>query len=156
MERKTAIVTGAGTGIGQGVAITLGQNGYDVVVHYNSSAEGAEEACRRIRDCGGRAWPVQADLSAMSGVRELFAQAMEKLGHLDLYVNNSGITRKSDFLETTEDFFDRMVDVDLKAPTSAFRRRPERWFAGTQKEASSSSRPTTASSSGRICPSTAH
>ena len=57
MERKTAIVTGAGTGIGQGVAITLGQNGYDVVVHYNSSAEGAEEACRRIRDCGGRAWP---------------------------------------------------------------------------------------------------
>ena len=114
MERKTAIVTGAGTGIGQGVAITLGQNGYDVVVHYNSSAEGAEEACRRIRDCGGRAWPVQADLSVMSGVRELFAQAMEKLGHLDLYVNNSGITRKSDFLETTEDFFDRMVDVDLK------------------------------------------
>ena len=61
MERKTAIVTGAGTGIGQGVAITLGQNGYDVVVHYNSSAEGAEEACRQIRDCGGRAWPVQAD-----------------------------------------------------------------------------------------------
>ena len=112
MERKTAIVTGAGTGIGQGVAITLGQNGYDVVVHYNS---GAEDACRRIRDCGGRAWPVQADLSAMSGVRELFAQAMEKLGHLDLYVNNSGITRKSDFLETTEDFFDRMVDVDLKS-----------------------------------------
>ena len=51
----------------------------------------------------------------MSGVRELFAQAMEKLGHLDLYVNNSGITRKSDFLETTEDFFDRMVDVDLKS-----------------------------------------
>ena len=42
MERKTAIVTGAGTGIGQGVAITRGQNGYDVVVHYNSSAEGAE------------------------------------------------------------------------------------------------------------------
>lgn len=97
------------------MAITLGQNGYDVVVHYNSSAEGAEEACRQIRDCGGRAWPVQADLSAMSGVRELFAQAMEKLGHLDLYVNNSGITRKSDFLETTEDFFDRMVDVDLKS-----------------------------------------
>lgn len=115
MVRKTAIVTGAGTGIGQGIAITLGQNGYDVVVHYHSSAEGAEEACRQICACGGKAWPVQADLSALSGVEDLFAQALEKLGHLDLYVNNSGITQKSDFLKTTEDFFDHMVKVDLKS-----------------------------------------
>lgn len=115
MERKKAIVTGAGTGIGQGVAIVLGRNGYDVVVHYNASASGAEEACQQIRQAGGNAWPVQADLSSQAGVRALFDQAMEKLGGLDLYVNNSGITRKSDILETTEDFFDRMVDVDLKS-----------------------------------------
>ena len=111
MERKTAIVTGAGTGIGQGVAITLGQNGYDVVVHYNSSAEGAVLQTTNL--IVGLLQTLDRDTN--TDLRELFAQAMEKLGHLDLYVNNSGITRKSDFLETTEDFFDRMVDVDLKS-----------------------------------------
>ncbi len=115
MERKKAIVTGAGTGIGQGIAIALGQNGYDVVVHYNSSEAGAREACEKIRQAGGSAWAVQADLSQATGIGLLFARAHELLGGLDLYVNNSGITRKSDFLETGEDFFDHMVDVDLKS-----------------------------------------
>lgn len=115
MERKKAIVTGAGTGIGQGIAIALGQNGYDVVVHYNTSAAGAEETCRQIRQAGGNAWAIQADLSDPAGVSALFRQAMERLEGLDLYVNNSGITRKSDILETTEAFFDQMVDVDLKS-----------------------------------------
>lgn len=115
MERKKAIVTGAGTGIGQGIAVTLGQNGYDVVVHYNSSGSGARETCEKIRKAGGNAWAIQADLSQTAGVRSLFAQAHELLGGLDLYVNNSGITRKSDILETEETFFDQMVDVDLKS-----------------------------------------
>lgn len=115
MGRKKAIVTGAGTGIGQGIAITLGQNDYDVVVHYNTSSDGAEETCRQICQAGGNAWPVQADLSSPAGVSSLFNQAMEKLDGLDLYVNNSGITRKSDILETTEEFFDQMVNVDLKS-----------------------------------------
>lgn len=115
MERKKAIVTGAGTGIGQGIAVTLGQNGYDVVVHYNSSGAGARETCEKIRKAGGNAWAIQADLSQTAGVRSLFAQAHELLGGLDLYVNNSGITRKSDILETEETFFDQMVDVDLKS-----------------------------------------
>lgn len=115
MERKKAIVTGAGTGIGQGVALALGEAGYDVVVHYHSSAQGALEVCGQIRRAGGEAWPIQADLSTKAGVDSLFAQALEKLGGLDLLVNNSGVTRKSDFLETTEAFFDDMVSIDLKS-----------------------------------------
>lgn len=115
MQRKKAIVTGAGTGIGQGIAIALGKAGYDVAVHYNSSAQGAEETCRCLRELGVNAYPIQADLSKKEGVDTLFCQALDKLGELDLYVNNSGITRKSDFVETTEAFFDEMVNVDLKS-----------------------------------------
>lgn len=115
MERKKAIVTGAGTGIGQGIALTLGQAGYDVVVHYNRSAEGAEAVCAQLRGLGVGAWAIQADLRTKAGVDSLFSQALEKLGSLDLFVNNSGITRKSDFLETTEAFFDEMVSTDLKS-----------------------------------------
>lgn len=115
MERKKAIVTGAGTGIGQGIALTLGLAGYDVVAHYNQSADGAQQICSRIRDAGGNAWAIQADLRTKDGVDSLFSQALEKLGTLDLFVNNSGVTRKSDFLETTEEFFDDMVSIDLKS-----------------------------------------
>ena len=115
MQRKKAIVTGAGTGIGRGIALTLGEAGFDVAVHYNRSAEGALEVCEQICRAGGKAYPIQADLSTKSGVESLFSQALEKLGHLDLLVNNSGITKKSDFLETTEEFFDEMVSVDLKS-----------------------------------------
>lgn len=112
---KKAIVTGAGTGIGQGIALVLGKAGYDVAVHYYSSASGAEAVCAQLREMGVQGYPVQADLRTKAGVDRLFAQALEKLGGLDLYVNNSGITRKSDFLETTEAFFDEMVNVDLKS-----------------------------------------
>lgn len=115
MERKKAIVTGAGTGIGQGIALTLGLAGYDVVAHYNQSADGAQQICSRIRDAGGNAWAIQADLRTKDGVDSLFSQALEKLGTLDLFVNNSGVTRKSGFLETTEEFFDDMVSIDLKS-----------------------------------------
>lgn len=115
MQKKTAIVTGAGTGIGEGIAMALGSAGYAVAVHYNTSAQGAEETCRLIRQAGGTAFPIQADLRKKEGVDALFSQALEQLGGLDLYVNNSGITRKSDFLETTEALFDEMVDVDLKS-----------------------------------------
>lgn len=115
MERKKAIVTGAGTGIGQGIALTLGLAGYDVVAHYNQSAGGAQQVCAQIQEAGGNAWPVQADLRTKAGVDSLFAQALEKLGTLDLFVNNSGVTRKSDILQTTEDFFDDMVSIDLKS-----------------------------------------
>ena len=115
MERKRAIVTGAGTGIGQGVAIMLGRSGYDVAVHYNSSAEGAVETCRAIEKEGGRAFAIQADLSRKEGIDSLFEKAEGLLGGLDLYVNNSGITRKSDFLETSEAFYDEMMNTDLKS-----------------------------------------
>lgn len=63
MEKKKALVTGAGTGIGQGIAAALGKAGYDVVVHYNASAAGAQETVRMVQAAGARAWAVQADLT---------------------------------------------------------------------------------------------
>ncbi len=115
MDRKRALVTGSGGGIGQGIAIELGKAGYDVVVHYNANAAGAEVTCRRIVDAGGRAYPIQADLTKVSEVKRLFDEGVGLLGGLDLYVNNSGITLKSPFEETTEELFDRVVAVDFKS-----------------------------------------
>ena len=115
MERKRAIVTGAGVGIGQGIAVELAKAGYDIVVHYHSSSAGAEETCRMIEAVGGKGYMIQADLSQVEQIHKLFEDGISWLGGLDLYVNNSGVTQLSLFEETTEELFDRLVSVDFKS-----------------------------------------
>ena len=115
MERKTAIVSGSGGGIGQGIAIELAKAGYNVVVHYNANAAGAEETRRQIEEAGGKALLIQADLTKVAEVHRLFDEGVEWLGGLDLYVNNSGVTLKSPFEETTEELFDKIVNIDFKS-----------------------------------------
>ena len=115
MNRKKAIVTGAGTGIGQGVAIALAKAGYDVAVHYHSSAEGAEQTVREIERCGARGYAIRADLSEKEQIDRLFSQALEQLGGLDLFVNNSGVTMKTEFPKTTQEQFDFLCGIDFKA-----------------------------------------
>lgn len=115
MNNKCAIVTGSGGGIGQGIAIELGKAGYNVVVHYNANISGAKRTCQQIEVAGGKAYPIQADLTKVCEVRRLFNEGVELLGGLDLYVNNSGITLKATFEETTEELFDNIVAVDFKS-----------------------------------------
>ncbi|MCC3376545.1 SDR family NAD(P)-dependent oxidoreductase [Cohnella sp. REN36] len=114
MERKVALVTGAGRGIGKGIALALARAGYDVAVHYRSSGEMAADVVRQIEAGGGRAVPIRADISAMSGVDELFAGFTSAFGRLDVHVNNSGITRMAPFLETTPELFEEVVNTDLR------------------------------------------
>lgn len=115
MSTKKAIVTGAGTGIGYGIALELGKAGYDVAVHYNSSREGALDVVEQIKEAGGKAKAFKADLSNTEEVENLFNEAVEFLGGLSLFVNNSGVTKKSSFESTTPDLFDYMVNVDLRS-----------------------------------------
>lgn len=113
-KNKAALVTGAGTGIGRGIAIVLAQEGYDVAVHYNASRDTALTACEEIEKLGVRAVPIQADLSDMEGVKRLFREYTKNFDTLDTYVNNSGITTGGRFLETTEETFDTICTVNWK------------------------------------------
>lgn len=115
MVHKKALVTGAGTGIGQGVAIALAKAGYDVAVHYHSSAEGAQQTVREINRCGAKGYAIGADLSKKEEIDRLFAQTLEKLGGLDVFVNNSGVTMKTDFTKTSQEEFDFLCSIDFKA-----------------------------------------
>lgn len=114
MERKVALVTGSGRGIGKGIALVLANHGYEVCVHYNQSASMAEETVKTIREHGGIAEIVQADISTVEGVSSLFQQFANRFDRLDLHVNNSGITRMAPFLETTPELFDEVINTDLK------------------------------------------
>ncbi|MCQ6562150.1 SDR family NAD(P)-dependent oxidoreductase [Paenibacillus mendelii] len=114
MDRKVALVTGAGRGIGRGIALAFARAGYDVCVHYNQSAVMAEDTVRQIQETGVHAEALQADISVMEGIQALFQQFSERFDRLDIHVNNSGITRMKPFLETTPELYDEVMNTDLK------------------------------------------
>ncbi len=111
---KKALVTGAGTGIGSQIAITLAKEGYDVAIHCRGSFEGAENVKKQVEAFGRKAVIVCADLSKVEEIRQMFCEYDKAFGKIDLLVNNAGVTMKSTFLETTEETFDKICDVDYK------------------------------------------
>lgn len=115
-KRRTALVTGAGTGIGRAIADALARAGYDVGLHCNGSRDGAARAAEAARACGVRAEVYPADLSDVAAIRALFAAFARDFGRLDLFVNNAGITLLAPFLEMTPEAFDRNCAVDFRAP----------------------------------------
>ncbi len=121
-KKKIALVTGASRGIGRGIALRLARDGVVVIVHYNQNRRAANAVVRAIEKKGGKAFPVQADLSSLEGVRDLF-RGLDKclrgsLGtrKFDILVNNAGISPAGDIEETTEAAFDELIAVNVKAP----------------------------------------
>ncbi len=111
---KRALVTGAGTGIGRGVAETFAQEGASVALHYAHSAQGAEEAASEINDSGGSARAFPADLRDLAAIDNMVADAKAFLGGLDILVNNAGITMNKPFLDVTPDQFDTLFGVNIR------------------------------------------
>ncbi len=114
LEGKLVLVTGAGVGIGQGVALEVARQGADVAVHYASSAGGALEAVEQIKAMGRRAMPIQGDLGVVAECRRVVDEAAAFLGGLDGLVNNAGITATIDFQDVTEDQFNRIYGLNIR------------------------------------------
>lgn len=116
---RTAIVTGASRGIGRAIAVALGGATFNVAINYNSNAEAAEEAARLVRDAGGEALIVQADIGKAEDRQRLVDETVAKFGRIDLLVNNAGVAPRvrRDMLETTDDEeFDFVLNTNLKGP----------------------------------------
>ena len=125
-QGKVAIVTGAGSGIGQGIAKRLGCEGAKVIVDYVGSPEGAKETEEAIEKSGGEGKIVQADVTRINDVECLVDTAWQQFGSADILVNNAGVEKKSEFWETTEADYDLVMSVNLRGPfflTQAFVRR---------------------------------
>jgi glucose 1-dehydrogenase len=126
LRGRVAIVTGASSGIGQGIAKRLACEGAKVIVDYVGSAEGAEETERAIEQAGGEGEIVQADVTDVEADRVLVNAAWTKFGSADILVNNAGMEKKSDFWDTTEADYDKVMAVNLRGPfflSQAFVRR---------------------------------
>ncbi len=110
---QTAIVTGASSGIGRGIALRMGQEGAQVVVNFNSNEKSAQEVVDEIRAGGGTALAVKADVSREADVLQLFEQTFRAFGTVDILVNNSGLQKDAPFLEMTLADWQRVIDVNL-------------------------------------------
>jgi len=114
---RVAIVTGGGTGIGRATSLALAERGAAVAVNYSRSAREAEETARLIRDRGGCAVAVRADVSRDEEVRAMADRVADEFGSIGLLVNNAGITRHipmNDLEAATEEVWDELLDVNVK------------------------------------------
>ena len=109
---KVAVVTGANTGIGQGVALALAAAGADVAAVGRSSAD---ETAKAVEALGRRCLHVSADLSSIEPIDRILVEVEAGLGPIDILVNNAGIIRRSDAVDFTEADWDQVVDTNLKS-----------------------------------------
>ena len=120
---KTAIVTGANTGLGQGIAVALAEAGAQVVCVGRSSMDETES---RIAAAGGRSRAIKADLVTTEPVQRIIDETVAWTGRVDILVNNAGIIRRADPLEFTEKDWDDVMNTNLKTVfflSQAFARR---------------------------------
>ncbi|SHF14685.1 NAD(P)-dependent dehydrogenase, short-chain alcohol dehydrogenase family [Seinonella peptonophila] len=119
---KVALVTGGSRGIGRGIALRLAKEGALVAVHYGSRFAAAEEVVNQIKTDGGEAFAIGAPLNTLDGVEQLLQSFDQELlqrtdsKQFDILVNNAGIGTAETFEETTEEMFDQLFAVNVKAP----------------------------------------
>ncbi|QQS48529.1 MAG: 3-ketoacyl-ACP reductase [Acidobacteriota bacterium] len=116
--RPVSLVTGAGRGIGRGIAIELARLGHAVVVNYAGNSEAADECLGLVRAAGGDGITIRADVSSSEDRERLVRECLDSYGRIDLLVNNAGVAPnvRADLLEASEESFDRLIDINLKGP----------------------------------------
>ena len=114
LSGKVALVTGASRGIGRQIAVTLAGYGATVIVNYNGSEAKAAEVVEDIAANGGTAEAIQCSVSDYEKAGEMISGIVKKYGHLDIVVNNAGITRDNLIMKMSEEDFDAVIDTNLK------------------------------------------
>ncbi len=112
---KVALVTGGSRGIGRGIALELGKRGAKVVVNYHASAEAANEVVSVIKQAGGEALAVQADVTRLEAAQSLIKATLDFGGRLDILVNNAGTTRDMLLAMMSESDWDVVIATNLKS-----------------------------------------
>jgi pteridine reductase len=115
-ERRIALVTGGAVRVGRAISSALAEDGYRLIIHYNSSSGAADELVDEIREKGGEAVAIGADLADADEVRRLAAEAVDAFGGIDVLVNNASVFPAERLEETDEALWDHTIAVNLKAP----------------------------------------
>ena len=114
LKDKIAIITGAGSGIGRGIALTFAKEGAKVAV-VDLSEEGGKETLEEIKKIKGEAIFIKTDVSKSDEVAKMVSQVLRTFGRIDIVVNNAGIVKFSPMHEITEEDWDKIINVNLKS-----------------------------------------
>ncbi|SEB26532.1 SDR family NAD(P)-dependent oxidoreductase [Variovorax sp. YR216] len=116
LKNKTALVTGASTGIGAAVAVAYASRGMRVAVHYNSSADAAHQVVATIKAAGGEAFAVQADVRDSAAITRVAKEVNERLGSIDVLVNNAGsLVKRMPITEFDDRIFDEVLHINARS-----------------------------------------
>ncbi len=116
LEGQVALITGASSGIGRATAEAMARAGARVGVNYHKNQRGAEEAVEKIRQAGGEALAIRADVTSGAEVRAMFEAVRQRWGRVDILVNNAGdLLRRSLLADMTEEYWDQIMALNLKS-----------------------------------------
>jgi 2-hydroxycyclohexanecarboxyl-CoA dehydrogenase len=115
LKERTAVVTGAGSGIGRAIALRLAEDQAKIAI-WDINGDGAEATAKMIRDAGGTALAITADCSDKVAIAVAAAQTRSVLGPIAILVNNAGIAPFNAFLDTDDDLFDKVIRINLRGP----------------------------------------
>ena len=115
LKDKTVIVTGGNSGIGEAIVLAAAAEGANVVIDYVAHPEETSSLIARIEAAGGRAVGLDADISTVAGLQALVKKAVDTFGGLDVLINNAGIETRTSVLETSEEQYQKVLDINLKS-----------------------------------------
>ncbi|MFL6179106.1 MAG: SDR family NAD(P)-dependent oxidoreductase, partial [Actinomycetes bacterium] len=115
LQGKVAIVTGGNSGIGKAIVLSLAEAGANIVIDYVANPEATEELEKQVIALGGRAIGLEADVSKVEDLQQLVDAAVKEFGRLDIMVNNAGVDTRTSVLDTTEEQYEFVMNVNLKS-----------------------------------------
>lgn len=115
LKGKVAIVTGGNSGIGLAIILELARQSANIVIDYVAHPEATEELEKQVHALGGRVIGVNADVSRVTELQNLFAIAVKEFGHVDIMVNNAGVETRTSILDTTEAQYEKVMSINLKS-----------------------------------------
>lgn len=115
LEGKTAIVTGGNSGIGASIVLELAKEGANIVIDYIANPQAEEALEKRVFELGDQVIGVEADVSKVAEVQKLVDATLAKFGKLDILVNNAGVETRTSVLNTTEEQYDKVMNINLKS-----------------------------------------
>lgn len=134
-NEQVAIVTGSSRGIGRGIALSLAERGWRIVINYRSNKIAAEDTQKAVEIAGGESLLVQADMASQSDLADLVDATLSEFSRIDLLVNNAGVgpRQRVDMLQMGETSYDEVMDINLKGPFFLTQRVANEMIASIEK-----------------------